>query len=411
MYKNKITAFVGGGLLLMAACSKMDEYKSNYIPNNSEIIYAGKVDSLKVRSGKNRVLITGLFTADPKVTTCRIYWDSRVDSLSIPVVHNGNDSLSQIITGLSEGRHNFEVITFDANGNRSVTVTGAGVVYGAKYQSNLVNRPIASAELLANGSTSVTWADFDTSSGAKLTVEKYTDITDKEVTVRTPVRETVTTLPNFKAGSRITYQTIFLPDATCIDTFYVDWTSVGVRADITNQYLSNMGPGYQRDAFDGRWGTLAAPWITNAAAKNKGGLYGGYTADEGGTINWETWGNTPVVDGILYQPTSKELPAGNYIVSFDYYSEIQSNSSVYVVAASGGDGIPVLANLASALGYSSIYNGANVGTTGPSKSEAKTFTFTLSTPQVVSLGILGNLVGNGNPGSYFRLNKIRLFSN
>jgi hypothetical protein len=411
MNKNKKAVFWGASLLVLAACSKMDEYKEKFIPNGSEIIYAGKIDSLKVRSGKNRVMITGLFSADPKVTTCRIYWDSKSDSITIPVTHSGNDSLKQVIEGLSEGRHNFEVVTMDASGNRSVVSTGAGVVYGEKYQSNLFNRPINSAELMSDGSAKIIWADYDTTNGARFTVEKYVDVDGNERTVISPVSQATTTLPNFKAGNKISYRTVFLPDTTCIDTFYVDWQTVGVRADITNQYLANMGPGFQRDAFDGRWGTLAAPWITNAAAKNKGGLYGGYSSDEGGVINWETWGNTPVVDGIVYQPTSQPLPAGDYSITLDYYSEIQANSTVYCVVAAGGDGIPVLANLSTALGYVSFYNGANIGETGPSRTEERTFTFTLDTPQVVSIGVLGNMVGEGNPGSYFRLNKIRLFSN
>ena len=201
-----------------------------------------------------------------------------------------------------------------------------------------------------------------------------------------------------------------MPTPTAIDTFYVAYESHGVKADITSIYLANYAKPFQRATFDGRWGTLAAPWITNAAARNKGGINGGYSSDAGGVINWETWNNTPVIDGIIYQPTSSPLPAGNYIVSFDEYSEIQSNSSVYCVAASGGDGIPVLANLSTALGSVALFNGAVVGTTNPRITDTRSFTFKLTTPQVVSIGFLGNVVGNGNPGSYFQVFRIRLIT-
>jgi hypothetical protein len=175
--------------------------------------------------------------------------------------------------------------------------------------------------------------------------------------------------------------------------------------------LSNTGP-FTRATPGGRWGVLAAPWITNAAAKNKdGGTNGGFSADEGGVINWETWGNSPVVNGIVYQPTSTALPAGTYQVSFTYYSEIQSNSTVYCIAAAGGSGIPVLANLSTSLGYASMFNGANVGATSPNVKETKTFEFVLTSPQVVSIGFLGNVIGNGNPGSYFQVLNIKLFRN
>lgn len=191
--------------------------------------------------------------------------------------------------------------------------------------------------------------------------------------------------------------------------------------DVTPYFLSNYATPFARGSWDGsRWGNLDVPWVTNAAAKNKGGgLYGGWAKESWngttGFINWETWGNTPVTDGIVYQPTSMALPAGSYTVSFNYYSEIQTNSSVYCVVAAGGSGIPILANLSSALGYVALYNGAVVGTTKPNVTETKSFNFTLTSSQVVSLGFLGNMVGgsadNTVPGSYFIIKSIKLVKN
>jgi hypothetical protein len=184
--------------------------------------------------------------------------------------------------------------------------------------------------------------------------------------------------------------------------------------DVTPYFLSNYATPFTRGSWDGvRWGNLGAPWVTNSAAKNKsGGLYGGWAKESWngttGFICWETWGNTPVTDGIVYQPTSMALPAGNYTVSFNYYSEIQTNSSVYCVAAAGGNGIPTLANLSSALGYAPLYNGAVVGTTKPNLTETKSFDFTLASTQVVSIGFLGNMVGSGDPGNYFIIKSIKL---
>src|SRR5690606_31524063 len=143
------------------------------------------------------------------------------------------------------------------------------------------------------------------------------------------------------------------------------------------------------------FGTLGAPWVTNAGAKNKGGgTFGGFQHaawQPAGVITWETWGNTPVTDGRVYQVTSAPLPAGNYSVSFNYYSEIQQNSSVYCVAAAGNSGIPSVANLSNALGSVALFNGANVGATTPNITETRSFNFTLATPQYVSIGFVGNM--------------------
>jgi hypothetical protein len=195
--------------------------------------------------------------------------------------------------------------------------------------------------------------------------------------------------------------------------------------NVTIYFLSNTGDTAKGGGFtntgslvSNRWGTLAGPWISNAAAKNKTGI-GGYSKDApaggtAGTLCWETWSNTPIVDGIIYQPTSMPLPAGNYTLSVKYYSEIQQNSSMYLEVASGNSGIPNLANISSAIASLPVANPAVVGTTSPNVTETKSLNFTLSTSQVVSIGFLGNLAwGNGtaNPGCYVRVDWIKLVKN
>lgn len=195
--------------------------------------------------------------------------------------------------------------------------------------------------------------------------------------------------------------------------------------DITPYFLGNTGDinaggnFIRGDEFAGRWGILGAPWITNTTALNKkeGSVaIGGYGREQWnglpGYIAFETWGDTPIVDGKVYQPTSLELPAGSYTVSFEYYSEIQTNSFVHCVVASGDSGIPSLANLSSSLGYAELAHNAVIGTTAPSVNEVKEFSFELETPQKVSLGFLVNMKWNGaDPGSYGIVKWIKLVKN
>ena len=55
-------------MLLLAgtymACTKSDDYKK--FTAKGEISYTGKLDSVKIMSGNNRVYIRGLFLSDPK---------------------------------------------------------------------------------------------------------------------------------------------------------------------------------------------------------------------------------------------------------------------------------------------------------------------------------------------------------
>lgn len=413
MKQHKISAYylIAGLLVLISACRKMDDYKTKYMAGGA-IVYPGKMDSVRVFSGKNRVEVLGLFTSDPKITKYRVFWNSRQDSVEVPVKRTqGVDTAKVIIPNLPEGPMTFEIRTYDAQNHASIPVDTAANVYGDLYQSSISNRPIVNAEMQSNGSALITWADADANSGIVNMEIQYQDKFNKahDTLITSVATNATTSLPNFLIGSGINYRTVYLPNPTAIDKFYVAYQQHGVKADVTSLYLSNTGP-YQRATFDGRWGTLAAPWVTNAAAKNKdNGQNGGYSSDAGGVINWETWNNTPVTDGIVYQATSSPLPAGNYIVAFDEYSEIQSNSSVYCVAAAGGNGIPVLANLSSSLGYVALYNNAVVGKTSPNINDTRSFTFTLTSAQVVSIGFLANIVGNGNPGSYLQIKQIRLY--
>ena len=402
----------------LGACSKIDEYRETYF-KDGPIIYTSKMDSVEVFSGKGRVLIQGLFISDPNIKTYKIFWNGGQDSLEMPVSRTDKvDTASVLIEHLPEGQMGFEIITYDGKGHRSVPVHVTGSVYGDYYQSALVNRGIEKAALNDEGAALIQWADVSQEAGGLYMEVSYEDADNmlRDTVIASLLADQETVLPNFKLGSSIRYKTAYLPAPGAIDTFFVAEQTHSVEADVTALYLSNVGPGFVPESPGGRWGVLGAPWLENEAAKNKdGGLNGGFTSDSrwgyNGQLNWETWGSTPVVDGKLYQVSSKELPAGNYTVSFQYYSEIQSNSSVYCIVAAGDQGIPSLEGLSGALGYSMLYNGANPGSTGPSLEEIKSFSFSLDSPTKITLGFLGNLLGNGDPGNYFVVGYIKLIQN
>lgn len=229
------------------------------------------------------------------------------------------------------------------------------------------------------------------------TVAPIVTIADTKITVLAP--------DNFNTG----FVTVTMGGLTISGTPAM--VNPNASGDITPYFLGNYGPGFAKSIVSGRWGVLAAPWVTNAAGKNKSGTYGGYTTDKAdnvvGNICWETWGNTPITNGIIYQPTSMPLSVGSYTVSFKYYSEIQTDSSVYCVIAAGGNGIPILANLSSAIASVPLASPAVVGTTKPNVTETKSVTFNITSPQVVSIGFLGNLTVN----NYFWVSYIKLVKN
>ena len=394
---------------LLYSCTKWDDFKK-YV-KDGELLYTGKMDSVKIYSGKERVKLYGLLKSDPKLSRIAISWDNGADSVIYDYAKQnaGIDTFIRTIP-VSEGVKSFKIITYDGQGNRSVDVFAIGTSYGDNFRKRMSDRPVTSLTY-SDAGTTVNWDVIDLSAGPQYTEVQYED-NGTAKTVIVPVSEATTLLPGVKLVPPLRYRTIFRPDTTCIDTFATALAPHDAIADVTGLYLSNTGPGFQRNTFDGRWGTLAAPWITNTAAKNKDGVNGGYTSDSrwgySGQICWETWGSTPVVDGKIYQVTSAPLPAGTYSLSFQYYSEIQSNSTVHCIVAEGGGGIPSLPALSTALGSAALYNGVPAGATAPSMEETRSIDFILTEPKLVSIGFLGNIAGNGNPGSYFVVRNITL---
>ncbi|RYY37908.1 MAG: hypothetical protein EOP46_00965, partial [Sphingobacteriaceae bacterium] len=56
--KKILLSVLAAALLVVSACKKMDDYLK--YTGGKEILYTGKVDSVRILSGKNRVVITGL---------------------------------------------------------------------------------------------------------------------------------------------------------------------------------------------------------------------------------------------------------------------------------------------------------------------------------------------------------------
>lgn len=227
------------------------------------------------------------------------------------------------------------------------------------------------------------------------TVAAIQTIADNKITVTAPA--------NFATG----FVSVSIGGLTISGTPAI--VNPNAAGDLTPYFLSNTGPAFTRSFVSGRWGTLAAPWITNAAGKNKPGAtpYGGYTTDGGGRICWETYSNTPIIDGIVYQPTTMPLSPGSYTLSFNTYSEIQNNCLVYAVVAAGGNGIPTLANLSTAIASVALPNPADIGKSTPNITTVKSVTFNITSSQIVSIGFLGNLTAN----NYFTVEYIKLVKN
>jgi len=383
---------------VIASCSKMDDYKK--YTEGGEISYTGKIDSVKVFSGHNRVVIRGLFLADPKVSICKVYWNNMADSIIVPVTRNNTvDTLNVSVPNVKEGIQNFIIYTYDKNGNKSIPVYKTGRAYGDRYQSSLTNRSITAAQTSEKGETAIIWQGMDRLTGVFATEVVYTNSSNVAKTILVPIDQDTTNIPDFKTSSSIKYRTLFMPDTVSIDTFKTEYTERLIpkftKTDVTNLYLKNAGTPLKSSSSGSRWGILA-DWTTTAPVKNASG-FGGFEIRSGvGFISLEAgWGLPDVTNGMIYQTTT--LPAGSY--SFELGGVDQDTKSTKYIVVANGTSLPNVTDVPSkSIAYVSL-------------SSATKLAFTLTEPTTVSIGFAATLTGgSGSAGFYTKIKYVNLYT-
>lgn len=338
-----IAAILVTGFSVLISCSDDKNDYLDYV-KDGETLYLGKVDSLEVFSGKNRVQVQGMLIGDPKVNEVRIYWNNQKDSVVVPVTRTGgSDMFTKVITGLEENVYNFQVKTFDGDGNSSIMESQSAEVYGDRYKSTLFNRPIVNNVLIETDLT-INYADMDLTSGVIGTEVYYNTTMGEEESVFVPIADSNVNIPDFENGSTYRYRTAFVPTTTAIDTFYTDFQNI---RPIPTPVLGNAAvPFVAAETDGGRWGTLAEPWISNDAVKNHGG-YGGWDEWNGNIFNVESgWGAPGIVNGKIYQVVTAEAATYQLKVTLmNTNHEAADEGGAYFVVAKGNGGLPDVENL------------------------------------------------------------------
>mgnify|MGYP000111625678 CR=1 FL=1 len=347
-YINKY--ILGLSLLSMAwwSCSEMDAYK-DFIPDG-ERTYSGKVDSLTIIGGDHRVMVWGLFKADPKIKQARISWNAGAESITIPVNRtSGVDTLKHIVEDLEENNFTFEVVTIDNEGNESVPVYATGATYGERYQQALNHRPIASSNLTVwDSNTKLVFGEIDEETGALYSEVSYMDADGESHTITVPLDTEEVVLENFAVSEAYKVRTFYRPEAYSMDTFSTDFSSNVPKVT----YMRNMQVPFEVAERNGRWGNVAH-WITNDNAKVHGG-YGGWDERSSGIFNLESgWGAPAVTNGKIYQ--TFEVPAGSFTFRIKdlQNGNLSENDDVYLVVAYGEE-LPDVENLETAIGYAQV---------------------------------------------------------
>ncbi|SHF87991.1 protein of unknown function [Mariniphaga anaerophila] len=207
----------------LMSCEKMEDTYFEFV-KDGETIYVGKADSVKTRGGNNRIELSWLLVSDPKVNSYKVYWNSRRDSIENTVTKTtAVDTVRVLLTDIREDVHNFEIFTYDKDGNSSVAVSTIGRVYGDNYKASLLQRTYKTINR-SDDNLIVKWSEAP---NTLLFVEiQYTDNMGNMVKKFVPGETEVDSLKNFPVGGSLQYRTAFLPEPEALDTFYTSFNTI-----------------------------------------------------------------------------------------------------------------------------------------------------------------------------------------
>lgn len=209
--------------LSMWGCSKKPTDYRAFL-NNMEIIYPGRVSNPQVLPGNGRLMIIWRPSPDPSIARYVVTWNGGADSVVLPATtHSTSDTVRCVINQLSEYSYTFFLYSYDGDGNRSVvTEIDNAQAYGDIYRGGLHNRQQnVSKPALLNPDGSVTMYFLPPLDTINVTTRiKYVNTSDDTAYAYLAPEDGVASLPGFKAGTKILYQSSFIPSKYAIDTFY-----------------------------------------------------------------------------------------------------------------------------------------------------------------------------------------------
>jgi hypothetical protein len=190
-------------LLFLTSCDDMNSLHQEYL-DKGETTYPGKIESVEVFRGKNKVKFIWEIKADPRITETEISWLEGIDRKEVKVnvtekrpAEGGPVTVDVTIDQLPETDLYFEFVTIDALGNRSVALGAVVPIYGDSYIGTLRPRRISITPGLQGQPIKLTWTAAD--NVVVRTILKYVS-TSGPVELTILPNESVTLLSNFNGG-------------------------------------------------------------------------------------------------------------------------------------------------------------------------------------------------------------------
>lgn len=202
--------------LFFQSCSDITEMQREYL-DRGEKLYVGKIDSIQMRGGLNRIQMEGLLRYTRTAVRCEISWADQTREYLIDDIRQG-DTARVMIDGLQEGTYRFTVQTFDTEGNQSLKDEYFGYAYGEQYKMSQTKKFIS--EMKPEPSKMIlVWNLSDDA----IFVDVSYEVTDGKIKkLILPGDVAQTDLADWKKGGKIESVTYTLPEKNAVDTIRLD---------------------------------------------------------------------------------------------------------------------------------------------------------------------------------------------
>ncbi|MGM9748954.1 MAG: DUF4998 domain-containing protein, partial [Candidatus Cryptobacteroides sp.] len=212
MKNNKVYGIaVAASLFSLASCSDITEIYKEWI-NDGETVYVGKVDSLVVHGGLNRLQVAGHTRYMRSAEKCIIAWDDQKREYAVSEIADG-DSIRVTLEDMPEGSYQIFVNTLDREGNRSIVEEVFGYSYGDRFINTQNPKRIVNSTANFSGAT-ISWSDASNVSRIKL---EYNTKDGKPATMEVPGNSTETLIEDWEWGGTITATSYVLPERGALD--------------------------------------------------------------------------------------------------------------------------------------------------------------------------------------------------
>lgn len=235
--------------LAAASCAKQDTVYKEFIKDGG-FIYPAKPINITAERGFQRVVVKWDLPMDPSITSCKLFWDSRRDSLEFNYSAYPDGKMSAVIDNLEDRSYTFEIVNYDGEGNASLKSEITTSPFGDSWLVSHAERAIKFLEM--DGDDAVITFGKATDEIAK-TKFRYETASGQTVEKEFKATNDIVRLPNAKKWKYLDYQSAFC-SAEGIDTVWIsNWSKspypIAIKVDnsasvsvTANQIRDNFKP-------------------------------------------------------------------------------------------------------------------------------------------------------------------------